>query len=160
FCAPWVGIATTYHLWAYRAVKHPKEAYPRAIEAAQRALTLDPNLASAHAIMGKIHLFYNRDWAASKRELDRAVALDPDDAETHHSLSHYWVSAGKHNLAYDESRLAQSCDPLNVSIASHQAFALEEAGHYPEAVAAAEEAVRLDPRHVGALYYERVAYER
>src|SRR5262249_48097142 len=125
---------------------------PLAIRAAQRALSLDPNLASAHAIMGQVQLFYNRDWTSSKHELDRAVELDPDEAETHHALSHYWVSAGNLKLAHEESVLAQTLDPLNVSIASHQAFAWEEAEHYPEAVAAAEQAYKLDPRLGSALY--------
>jgi TolB-like protein/DNA-binding winged helix-turn-helix (wHTH) protein/Flp pilus assembly protein TadD len=160
FASPWAGKATTYHLWAYRGQKYPKDAYPLAIEASQRALALDPNLASAHALMGTVHLVYNRDWISAKRELDNAVALDPDDAEAHHALSHYWVSVENFKLAHEESLRAQSCDPLNVSIAAHQAFELEEAGRYPEAVAAAEQAFRLDPRHTGTLYYMRVAYER
>ena len=160
FAAPWAGKARIHHLWAYRGVKYPKDGYPLAIEAAQRALTLDPNLARAHALLGTVHLVYNRDWISAKRELDSAVVIDPDDAETHHALSHYWVSLGNFKRAHEESLRAQSCDPLNVSIASHQAFELEEAGRYPEAVAAAEQAFRLDPRHGGILYYMEVAYER
>lgn len=160
FAAAWADQAICYNLMAIEGKKYPKDAYPRAIEAAQRALTLDPNLASAHEILGTVHLFYNHDWVSSKRELDTAVALDPDDAETHHALSHYWVTVGNLKLAREESLRAQSCDPLNVSIASHQAFVWEEGGRYAEAVAAAEEALRLDPRHVGPWYYMQVAYER
>jgi tetratricopeptide (TPR) repeat protein len=160
FARPWAGEARTYHLWAYRRVKYPKDAYPLAIQAAQRALSLDPNLASAHAIMGEVQLLYNRDWTSSKHELDRAVELDPDDAETHHALSHYWVSIGNLKFAHEESVLAQTLDPLNVSIAAHQAFAWEEAEHYPEAVAAAEQAYKLDPRHGGTLYYITAVQDR
>jgi adenylate cyclase len=160
FAAPWVGEARTYHLWAQRGVKYPKDVYPLVLQAATRALTLDPNLAAAHTIMGHVHLFYEHDWTSSKRELDKAAALDPEDAETHHALSHYWASAGNLKLAHEESVRAQACDPLNVSIAAHQAFELEEAEHYPEAVAAAEQSFRLDPRHAGALFYIETAYER
>jgi tetratricopeptide (TPR) repeat protein len=160
FADAWVGEARTYHLWAQRGVKYQKEAYTLVLQAATRALALDPNLAAAHAIMGHIHLFYEHDWPSSKRELDRAAALDPEDAETHHALSHYWVSAGNLKLAHEESVRAQACDPLNVSIAAHQAFELEEAEHYPEAVAAAEQSFRLDPRHAGAMAYMEIAYER
>jgi TolB-like protein/DNA-binding winged helix-turn-helix (wHTH) protein len=160
FAAPWVGEAITYHLWAQRLVKHPKDVYPLVLQTVTRALTLDPNLAAAHTIMGHVHLFYEHDWTSSKRELDKAVALDPDNAETHHALSHYWVSAGNPKLAHEESVRAQACDPLNVSIAAHQAFELEEAERYPAAVAAAEQSLRLDPRHAGALFYIETAYER
>jgi TolB-like protein/DNA-binding winged helix-turn-helix (wHTH) protein len=160
FAAPWVGEAITYHLWAQRGVKHPKDVYPLVLQAATRALTLDPNLAGAHTIMGHVHLFYEHDWTSCKRELDKSVALDANNAETHHALSHYWVSAGNLKLAHEESVRAQACDPLNVSIAAHQAFDLEEAERYPEAVAAAEQSLRLDPRHAGALFYMETAYER
>jgi TolB-like protein/DNA-binding winged helix-turn-helix (wHTH) protein/Tfp pilus assembly protein PilF len=160
FADPWLGEARTYQLWAQRGVKYPKDVYPLALQAATRALTLNPNLAAAPALIGQVYLFYNRDWTSSKRELDKAAALDPEDAETHHALSHYWVSAGNLKLAHDESVRAQACDPLNVSIAAHQAFELEEAEHYPEAIAAAEQSFRLDPRHAGALSYMEIAYQR
>ncbi len=110
--------------------------------------------------MGNIHLVYNRDWVSAKREFDTAIALDPEDAEAHHWLSHYWVTLGDFKRAREESIRAQSCDPLNVTIAAHQVFELEEAGRYSEAVDAAQQALRLFPTHTGILYFMQVAYER
>ena len=109
--------------------------------------------------MGKIHLVYNRDWASAKRELDTAIALDLDGAETHHWLSHYWVSTGDFKLAHEEGLRAQSCDPLNVAIAANQVFELEEAGRYPEAIAAGQLALQLFPTHMGTSYFMQTAYE-
>src|SRR5207302_946197 len=45
FAAAWAGQAICYHMWGFAAGRIPKDVYPQAIEAAQRALTLDPNLA-------------------------------------------------------------------------------------------------------------------
>ena len=160
FAAAWSGQALVYSQWGYSYHRYPRDVYPQAIDALRRALALDPKLALSHALMGIIHLNYNRDWVSAKRELDTALELDPDDAETHHWLSHYWVSLGDFERAQEESLRAQSCDPLNVTIAAHQVWVLEEAGRYPEAVAAAEQALRLFPTHTGILFFLQVAYER
>jgi TolB-like protein/DNA-binding winged helix-turn-helix (wHTH) protein len=160
FAAAWTGLAIAYQQWGYSYSKYPRDVYPQAIAALRHALALDPKLALSHALMGKIQLVYNRDWASAKRELDIAVALDPDDGETHHWLSQYWVSIGDFKLAQEESLRAQSCDPLNAVIAANQVFELEEAARYPEAVAAAQQALQLFPAHRGTLYFMQVAYER
>jgi tetratricopeptide (TPR) repeat protein len=160
FAAAWTGQAFTYQQWGYSYRRYPRDVYPQAIEDLRRALALDPKLALSHALMGKIHLVYDRDWASAKRELDTAIALDPDDAESHNWLSQYWVTMGDFKLAHEEGLRAQSCDPLNVAIAANQVFELEEAGRYPEAVAAAQQALQLFPAHFGLSYFMEVAYER
>jgi TolB-like protein/DNA-binding winged helix-turn-helix (wHTH) protein/tetratricopeptide (TPR) repeat protein len=160
FAAAWAGQAISHYEFGYTYRKYPKEAYPPALEAVRHALKLAPKLAIAHAIIGKIALDYDRDWVLAKRELETAVALEPDNPEAHHWLSHYWVSLGNRELARQESLRALACDPLNLSIRAHQIFEPEEAGKYSEAIEAADQTLQLDPLHSGSLFYLTVAYER
>ena len=55
----------------------PREAMPKAKRAAQTALSLDESLASAHAVLGFIHLVYDWDGPAAERALLRALSSIP-----------------------------------------------------------------------------------
>ena len=57
-------------------------ANTKAQEGAITALRLAPNLPEAHLAMSMVHLAFDRDPAAARRELDEAVRLRPNDPET------------------------------------------------------------------------------
>ena len=54
----------------------PREASPRMQRAVRRALELDPSSAEAHAQLGTLHLYYDWDLVAAKREFNVALSLD------------------------------------------------------------------------------------
>src|SRR5262249_24801147 len=54
--------------------------YANAREALQRALELDPGLASAYSTLAWMTLHFEHDLARTERIFDRAVELDPSDA--------------------------------------------------------------------------------
>ncbi len=85
----WGGLAFCYGRFGSTYERHPKDSFPLAIQAIQRALTLNPRLADLHATVAQINFVYLRDWEATRRERETAVALDPNDGEGHHLLSHY-----------------------------------------------------------------------
>jgi len=55
------------------------EVYPKAEAAARRALELDRSLAEPHATLATVHWFYHWDLAECGREIESAVALNPND---------------------------------------------------------------------------------
>jgi tetratricopeptide (TPR) repeat protein len=159
YAQAWAGQAYCYSDLGYGYLRYPKDVFPLAVQAIDRALALNPRVALAHAIRGNINLIYLRDWEAARRELEAAIELDPNDGESHHWMSHYWVSMGRFKEAIQESRRALETDPLNFSIGSHQAWVELEAANYPEAIRAAEETLRLDPQHGPTAWYLMRAYE-
>jgi tetratricopeptide (TPR) repeat protein len=50
-------------------------------EAVQRALALNPNLAEAHAQMGRIKEQADFDWAGADAAFRRAIVLEPENPE-------------------------------------------------------------------------------
>jgi TolB-like protein/DNA-binding winged helix-turn-helix (wHTH) protein/Tfp pilus assembly protein PilF len=128
YAQAWAGQAFCYAEIGYGYQRYPKDVFPLAVQATDRALVLNPRLALAHAVRGYVNLVYLRDWEASKRELETAIELDPNDGESHHWMSHYWVSAGRFREATEEARRALEADPLNFSIGSHQAWLELEKG--------------------------------
>jgi TolB-like protein/DNA-binding winged helix-turn-helix (wHTH) protein/Tfp pilus assembly protein PilF len=159
YAQAWAGQAFCYAEIGYGYQRYPKEVFPLAIQATERALSLNPRLALAHATRGYVSLVYLRDWNTARRELETAIQVDLNDGESHHWMSHYWVSAGRFREAAEESRRALECDPLNFTIGAHQVWLELERANYAEALRAAEPTLRLDPHHGPTLFYQTRAYE-
>jgi tetratricopeptide (TPR) repeat protein len=87
--------------------------WPRAMEAADLALRLDPNSSLAHVIIGLKLATYNFDWAGAARELDAATAPNPRDPVVLYNCA--WLAFDLDRtgdaLRYQEASL--SLDPLN-----------------------------------------------
>ena len=54
--------------------------YPRILEASQKALALDPNLAEGHRALGFALFYWNWDRQGTREEFERAIQLAPNDA--------------------------------------------------------------------------------
>ena len=72
-----VGIADAWAQLGWLEFSAPTEAFPKAREAAERALALDDRLAEAHTSLGFVRFLYERDWEAARAEFQRAIALNP-----------------------------------------------------------------------------------
>ena len=69
---PYEGLAYNYVSGAEWALA-PRDAFPWARAAAQRALELDPTSAEAHAALGFVSFSYDWDWAAPERSSQGAA---------------------------------------------------------------------------------------
>ncbi|HSB76442.1 MAG TPA: hypothetical protein VLC12_12380, partial [Terriglobales bacterium] len=115
YAAPYSGLADCYGLLGsvpYAALP-PREAFPKAKVAAERALELDPNLAEAHVSLGYIHLVYDWDAAGAESEMRRALELRPDYATAHQFYAYYLSATGRLDQAIAERQRAQELDPLS-----------------------------------------------
>lgn len=59
------------------------EAAPQAKAAALEALKRDPNLAEIHLTLGVIKSRVDWDWDGARKEFERALELNPNDAEAY-----------------------------------------------------------------------------
>ncbi len=73
----WAGLADTYLLRCEYLLDPPEPGFPLARDAARTALALAPDLPSAHAVLGDVALFYERDYGEAERRYDAALAADP-----------------------------------------------------------------------------------
>jgi TolB-like protein len=73
------GLADSYSLLGTvpNSVLPPTEAFPKAEDAARRALQLDESLAEAHVVLGYSNLVYEWKFQDSNREFQRALQLQP-----------------------------------------------------------------------------------
>jgi TolB-like protein/Flp pilus assembly protein TadD len=136
----------------------PRDAKPKAKEAAQRALQLDPRLAEAHAVLGNVALSYDWDPETAEKELKLAIDLNPNYAGAHQWYAQLLLAKGRNTEALTEIHRALDLDPVSPLFHSVLAQAYYYGHRYDEAIAEAQDVVKLNPTYVIALYWLGSAY--
>jgi TolB-like protein/lipoprotein NlpI len=136
----------------------PQEAVARAKRAAGRALELDPDLASARAVLGVTRLNFDWDWRGAEEDLRSALALNPSHATAHRWLSRCLLAQGRDAEALEAAQRSLELDPL--SPFAHHSVALVHAygRRYDVAIAQTQETLRMNPDLEAARLLLGVAY--
>ena len=123
----------------------PWETMPKAQEAAQRAVELDPDLAEAHTALGAVHFLHGWDWAGAEREMKRAVELNPGSSDAHMWYAEFLAQMGRSGQAISEIQLAEALDPLSLAVHAQAGWVYYLARRNKEATAEWGKAVDLEP---------------
>jgi eukaryotic-like serine/threonine-protein kinase len=89
------------------------EAGPKAKQAAQKALAIDPMDADAHLALAIESQWYEWNWPLAESEFKRAIELNPNDAEAHGYYSWFLAPMGRGPEALVEAKRAQQIAPLS-----------------------------------------------
>jgi len=138
----------------------PREAFPRAEAAASKALQIDDGLSEAHTALAKVKFLYDWDWPGSRREFQRALELNPNDASAHHWYSHFLLSMGQTDQALAEGRRALSIDPLDVEMSLHLVFCYFYTRQFDQAILQARQGLEMDPNFSEFHWFLGEAYEQ
>ena len=91
----------------------PDEAGPKAKEAAEKALAIDPTDADAHLALAIESQWYEWNWPVAEREFKRAIELNPNNSEAHGYYSWFLAPMGRGVEALAEARRGQQAAPLS-----------------------------------------------
>ena len=139
----------------------PREAFPRAKEAAAKALDIDDTLAEAHASLAVALAQYDWDWFNALKEFKRAIQLQPNYATAHHWYAFIYLTAmGRLDEAIAEERRAQEFEPLSLIINTNVGTLLYLARQYDRAIDQYQKALEIDPNFVIAHWMLGLAYEQ
>ena len=141
----WAGLADSFLMLGAWSVLEPRDAYPRAQAAAERAITLDPSLAEPHATVGYLNTLYFRDWPRAEREFRRAIELHPDCATAHHWYAFYRQTIGDIAGSLVEIERASEIDPLSPVINAERSFCYSYARQDDRALLEAQKMAALEP---------------
>lgn len=166
YAPAYAGLADAYGQlgWGLSGETPPFEAYPKALAAALKALTLDDQNAAAHVALGKIRWKYEWNWRAAEQSLTTAIELDPNSAAAHESYFDLLSAMGRHAEAYARLRRAAALDPVSLTINYDFGLHFVRTGDYDQATERLEKAIELDPssgfvHHIlGELYADRAMY--
>jgi serine/threonine-protein kinase len=153
------GIAMAYaQLSEIGQAPSAEEAYPKVLEAATRALSLDDLLPEAHLAASLVKV-YEKDLQGVERERRRAVELDPRSAFAREQYGMFLSLVGRFPEALDQVRQAQSLDPLSPRATWAVATVLRYARRFDEAIAEARRALDLDPNYGPAYHALGLCYD-
>ncbi|MCZ6510112.1 MAG: tetratricopeptide repeat protein, partial [Alphaproteobacteria bacterium] len=133
-----------------------KDNFGRARTCWERALTLDPTSASLNGMLGFTHYgdarfgwWDDRETALKKGcdYVDRALELDPDNADAHMSLSLLLMVMQRYEEAVVHARKSVELAPGSADAATFGCFVLASSGYPQEAVAQIEKAMTLSPNY-------------
>ena len=145
FGAAWSGLADAYLRLGTSHALPRESAYPRAREAAERALALDPDLSEAHASLAAVLTSYYWDSAAAERHFRRALELEPENAETLSRYSSHLRNHGRFAEARAAAERAVAIDPLAFSSHFDTVVLDLMEGHYDRAERNLRNLIAVDP---------------
>lgn len=79
FAAAWAALAQAQWVTADLGYRDVNVGAREALASAGRALALDPDIATAHSVMGLVQFAHEFDWAAAEASFSKALAYDPGD---------------------------------------------------------------------------------
>jgi adenylate cyclase len=123
YAQAWGALAITELLLPSYGLGSFDAALPRGESAAQRALSLDPNTASAYVAVGLADTFRYR-WPEADQAFRRALVLAPGDAEAVNQYAQFLSTVGQLEPCLREIERAQQLDPLSPIIGVVHAGAL------------------------------------
>ncbi|MEO6333945.1 MAG: tetratricopeptide repeat protein [Pyrinomonadaceae bacterium] len=142
--------ASTIHL-------PPTEALPKVGEYAQKALTIDDSLAAAHHSIANYKANYQRDNEGAKREFDRALELDANDASIYVDYSQLLANIGESDRSISVGQKGKTIDPQDTYMSYSLAQTFVLAGRYDEALAESETTLRIDDKNWWGYYWRGLA---
>ena len=136
----------------------PRDAYPKARAAAERALAIDETLGEAHASLGFYNLLFSWDFPESEKHFKRAIELSPNYPNAHDGYGFYLKAVGRHEDAIRECLAAQRLDPLSPFAHVSMGWAYYFARQHEHAVAECKKALDIDPNSIFAYRILGFAY--
>ena len=115
YALAWAYLSRARNWQANEGLIPMEEGRRLAREAVERALSLNPNLAEAHAQMGRIKKTVDYDWAGATASYQRAVELEPGNPEGVRLAAESAFELGRFDEALQLARRAVDLDPLNAN---------------------------------------------
>jgi serine/threonine-protein kinase len=114
YAAAHAGLADAYASLALWGVLRPRDVLPKAEQAAQRALQLDPLLAQGYSSSAVCAAFFHWKWEEGIALARRSTELNPSSRTGRHIHGACLMAAGRPDEALDSFEQAVALDPFSV----------------------------------------------
>jgi TolB-like protein/Tfp pilus assembly protein PilF len=113
YALAFAGIADYYNWLAVFGVLPAQQCFQSAIEAATKAVELDPELSDAHAALGFAAVGGQYDWTQGEISCRRALELNPNNSTAHVWYSIQLFMEGRFEEGFRHARRGIEIDPLS-----------------------------------------------
>lgn len=146
FAPAWSGLAVTYNLQTANQSRPASRVSPLALDAARRALRLDPELPEAYAALALVQSMSFWDAESAEENFRRAITLDPSSTEAYRGYALHLRNLGRFEEALELIRQAQSLDPVAERLLLEEGVMLYMDGQYDEALSVSDQVLASSPR--------------
>ncbi|HKY42814.1 MAG TPA: protein kinase [Pyrinomonadaceae bacterium] len=160
------ALADSYVVLGGWNVATPRETFPKAREAAVKALQLDPSLAEPHATLAMVSFAFDWDWNAAEQEFKRALDLNPNYPDAHQLYGYYLAAMKRFDEALGQMQRAKELDPASLSKLAGIGEVLNYMGRTDEAKVQYEKCLEMDPNSgfahwsLGNVYVHKRMYDQ
>ena len=145
YATAYAGLAESYILIPLFDAGSPRDFFPKAKAAAERAIELQETSAEAHTALSLLLCFSDVNFAQSEKEFKRAIELNPNYATAHHWFGNaLLVALGRFDEAISENERAVELDPLSLIINADLGSTFMLARQYDQAIAQLQRTLTLD----------------
>lgn len=155
----YAGLAQSYVLLQLFNQTQEKDHFPKAKQAAEKALSLDANLVEAHTALALYKEQYEWDWNGAEIEFKRAISVNPSYATAHQWYGEFLAFMGRTDESIAEVEKSVELDPLSLSTNTARAFPYLAARKYDQAIERSKSALELEEDFPLALYYLSRSYD-
>ncbi len=166
FALAYARISETYGSMPAYPYLAPKEAFPQAKAAAQKALEIDPTLSEAHTFLAYCLIIYDWNWVEGERSFKRAIELDPNNSAAHFRYGQiYLMPTRRFDEGIAEIKRGLELEPLDMNMGGSLGSAYFFAGRKDEALEQARKTSDIEPTHpiarwiLSQAYLEKGMYE-
>ncbi len=154
----WAELGRAFGVEAGNGWVPPAEGYARYRNAAERALTLEPDLVEGHMGLAWIQMVCDYDWKGAEESYAHASQLAPGNAAVLRGIATLNRNLGRFEDAIELVRRAVEQDPLSAAAYNNLGFAYHAAGYLVEAEKACLKALELAPQRVGTRSFLAMAF--
>ncbi len=144
YALAYAGLADAYNILGSYEMLPPLEAYPKAKEAAMKALEIDDKLAEAYTSIARVKNRFDWDWSGSEEHFKKAIELNSSYAMGHSWYSILLRSLGRFDEALTIINKALEIDPLSLPINTTIGSIFYFAQNYDQAIMQCKKALELD----------------
>jgi tetratricopeptide (TPR) repeat protein len=153
YAVAYAGLAESYIVAAGHRFLPPNQSYPKAREAALKALQFDDSIAEAHTALASYFWEYKWDRFAAENEYRRAIEMNPNYATAPQWYSEELAALGRRDEASAEIKRAQQLDPLSLPIGVVAGWIFYVERDYNHAIEQYKRTIEMDPNFAVAHSY-------
>ena len=146
YAPAWAQRARALECLASLALMDNTQGFRAARESVEKAIVLNPSLASPYLTLGMIQIDHDWDWNAADASLKKARTLEPGGAEVFYDRAYLARGLGRIDEAIELYTQATALDPLRADSHLALGYTLYLAGRLGEARDALQRTKELNPQ--------------
>lgn len=145
YARAYLGLAESYLVLGGNNQAVQSDVFPKAREAANKALQIDPGLSEAHAVLAELLWLDDWNYPAAEVEFRKVIAVNPNFADAHLQYGVLLMYQARFDEAQSQFAQAEALDPLSPIYRTFESRLALYEGNYRESIRLSEQALQDNP---------------